>query len=90
MRLLSTLAALSWLSTLVSGATVCNGQASLCSKAYSAVTFIGTHNSYSIGQNLANNQNKDVTAQLVSLSPDSPPSALTRQNDGVRTLQSQA
>lgn len=56
-------------------ATTCNSSPSLCSKLYSAVTFIGTHNSYAVGGNIADNQYKDVTAQL---------------QDGVRTLQMQA
>lgn len=46
-------------------ATVCNGDASLCDRLYSNVTYIGTHNSYSVGSSLTNNQLKDVTAQLV-------------------------
>jgi hypothetical protein len=57
-------------------ATTCNGSPDLCSKPYSGVTFIGTHDSYAVGGgNVADNQYKDVTAQL---------------NDGVRTLQMQA
>ena len=60
---------------LAQAATTCNGSPDLCSKLYSAVTFIGTHNSYAVGGNVADNQYKDVTAQL---------------EDGVRTLQMQA
>jgi hypothetical protein len=47
---------------------VCNGDAALCERRYSNVTFIGAHNSYGDGQSIADNQNKDVTAQLVSTS----------------------
>lgn len=66
MHLLAALTLFSSLSASVLGASVCNGQAALCSRKYSTVTFIGAHNSYSVGQNLANNQNKDITSQLVS------------------------
>jgi hypothetical protein len=30
-------------------ATVCNGQAELCSRSYGNVTFVGAHDSYAIG-----------------------------------------
>ncbi|WVQ96085.1 hypothetical protein IAU59_003186 [Kwoniella sp. CBS 9459] len=60
---------------LVSAADTCNGHAELCDRKYSNVTFIGAHNSYGAGDSIADNQNKDVTAQL---------------DDGVRTLQLQA
>lgn len=75
--MLNALLALPLLAALPSSlaATTCNGSPDLCSKLYSAVTFIGTHNSYAVGGNVADNQYKDVTAQL---------------NDGVRTLQMQA
>ncbi|KAL1406565.1 hypothetical protein Q8F55_008271 [Vanrija albida] len=56
-------------------ASVCNGDASLCNRLYSNVTFIGAHDSYAVGQGIADNQDKDVTAQL---------------NDGIRALQIQA
>ncbi|WWC65925.1 uncharacterized protein I303_108547 [Kwoniella dejecticola CBS 10117] len=56
-------------------ADTCNGHAELCSRQYSNVTFIGAHDSYAVGDGLADNQDKDVTAQL---------------NDGIRTLQLQA
>ncbi|PWN22945.1 PLC-like phosphodiesterase, partial [Microstroma glucosiphilum] len=64
--------------TLVSRATVCNGHDSLCSRKYSNVTYIGTHNSYAIASgtsNVAANQQVSITTQL---------------NSGVRMLQSQA
>ncbi|WVF68545.1 hypothetical protein IAT40_003313 [Kwoniella sp. CBS 6097] len=60
---------------LVSAADACNGHAELCDRKYSNVTFIGAHNSYGAGDSIADNQNKDVTAQL---------------DDGIRTLQLQA
>ncbi|KAF8304908.1 PLC-like phosphodiesterase [Clavulina sp. PMI_390] len=59
-------------------ATVCNGNAALCSRNYANVTYIGAHDSYSIDTNpldLASNQEIDITAQL---------------DMGVRMLQSQA
>ncbi|WRT69589.1 uncharacterized protein IL334_006578 [Kwoniella shivajii] len=56
-------------------ATTCNGHAELCSRQYSNVTFIGAHDSYAVGDSIADNQDKDVTDQL---------------NDGIRTLQLQA
>ncbi|WWC92911.1 uncharacterized protein L201_007873 [Kwoniella dendrophila CBS 6074] len=62
-------------STLTSAADTCNGHAELCSRLYSNVTFIGAHDSYAVGDSIADNQDKDVTAQL---------------NDGIRTLQLQA
>jgi hypothetical protein len=71
------LSALYTLATITSafGATICNGSPDLCQRRYSNVTFIGAHNSYAVGGNVADNQYKDVTAQL---------------NDGIRTLQVQA
>lgn len=54
--------------------STCNGDASLCSKLYSNVTFLGAHNSYSVGSSISNNQHYDVTTQL---------------NDGIRLLQGQ-
>ncbi|CAE6428364.1 unnamed protein product [Rhizoctonia solani] len=60
----------------VYGATVCNGYSELCTKTFGNVTYIGTHNSYSVGSNnLAANQDYDVTQQLT---------------DGIRMLQVQA
>jgi hypothetical protein len=56
-------------------ADVCNGHAELCERLYSNVTFLGTHNSFGVGDSIAANQNKDVTAQL---------------NDGIRTMTIQA
>lgn len=47
-------------------ASVCNGDASLCTRLYSNVTYIGAHDSYAVGQGITDNQDKDVTAQLVS------------------------
>ncbi|OCF77897.1 hypothetical protein I204_01900 [Kwoniella mangroviensis CBS 8886] len=67
-------AALALLSSTLAADT-CNGHAELCSRLYSNVTFIGAHDSYAVGDGLADNQDKNVTAQL---------------NDGIRTLQLQA
>lgn len=60
---------------LAHAASVCNGASSLCSRLYSNVTFLGTHDSYAVGNSVADNQDKDVSAQL---------------KDGIRTLQVQA
>lgn len=58
-----------------SAATVCNGDASLCTKKFSDVSVVGTHNSYTASNtNLAANQDYGVTQQLT---------------DGVRLLQNQ-
>lgn len=65
-------------SSLSSRATACNGHAELCNKQYSNVTYIGTHNSYAIGNGLSNiaaNQDQPIATQL---------------NAGVRMLQAQA
>jgi len=57
-------------------ATTCNGHPELCDLSYGNVTFVGAHDSYSVGtDNLATNQDYDVTQQLT---------------DGVRLLQMQA
>ncbi|KAL8845696.1 MAG: hypothetical protein Q9198_011367, partial [Flavoplaca austrocitrina] len=53
----------------------CNGHASLCTRKYSNITFIGAHNSAFVGDSPADNQGISVTAQLDS---------------GIRFLQSQA
>ncbi|KAF8303113.1 PLC-like phosphodiesterase [Clavulina sp. PMI_390] len=45
-------------------ATVCNGNAALCSRNYANVTYIGAHDSYSVDTNsldLASNQEIDIT-----------------------------
>ncbi|BEI83014.1 hypothetical protein CcaverHIS002_0308820 [Cutaneotrichosporon cavernicola] len=73
MRLASTLFAAS-LAVTALAASNCNGNDALCERLYSNVTYIGTHNSYAVGTAAADNQAKDVTAQL---------------NDGVRALQVQ-
>ena len=54
----------------VRAATTCNGYSDLCSKSYGAVTFVGAHDSYSVGTNIVNNQYNDVTQQLVSARQD--------------------
>lgn len=57
-------------------ASVCNGNADLCSRSFGNVTFVGAHNSYAVGStNLATNQDYNVTQQL---------------HDGIRMLQIQA
>ncbi|KAF8516720.1 PLC-like phosphodiesterase [Hysterangium stoloniferum] len=56
-------------------ATVCNGNSELCSRSYGSVTFVGAHDSYAIGTDLASNQDQTITQQL---------------NDGIRLLQVQA
>lgn len=50
-------------------ATTCNGHAELCARSYGNVTFLGTHNSYAVGGEVADNQGWNVTTQLVSSSP---------------------
>lgn len=64
---------------LVKRASVCNGDASLCSRLYSNVTYIGAHDSYAIGTlagaATGKNQEQSLTTQL---------------NDGIRLLQVQA
>lgn len=52
----------------------CNGYSSLCSKLYSNVTFLGAHNSASVGTSISDNQHSDVSTQLA---------------DGIRLLQGQ-
>ncbi|KAF8488538.1 PLC-like phosphodiesterase [Gautieria morchelliformis] len=56
-------------------ATICNGHAELCSRSYGNVSFVGAHDSYAVGTDVASNQDYNVTQQL---------------NDGVRLLQVQA
>ncbi|SPO29574.1 uncharacterized protein UTRI_04678_B [Ustilago trichophora] len=64
---------------LAKRASVCNGDASLCNRLYSNVTYIGAHNSYAVGTlqgaSAGKNQEQTVTTQL---------------NDGIRLLQVQA
>lgn len=52
---------------VVSRATICNGHAELCGRSYGNVTFVGTHNSYAVGGEVADNQGWNITQQLVSL-----------------------
>jgi hypothetical protein len=74
--LISVAASLSSATTIQTRATICNGHAELCSKSYSGVSYVGTHNSYAFGSdNLAASQDYDVTQQL---------------DDGVRALTVQA
>ncbi|KAJ6503304.1 PLC-like phosphodiesterase [Mycena vitilis] len=60
---------------LVQRATTCNGHPELCDRSYGNVSFVGAHDSYAVGTNVAFNQDYDVTQQLT---------------DGVRLLQMQA
>ncbi|SNX85872.1 uncharacterized protein MEPE_04581 [Melanopsichium pennsylvanicum] len=65
--------------SLTKRASVCNGDASLCDRLYSNVTYIGAHDSYAVGTLqgavTGHNQEQTVTTQL---------------NDGIRLLQVQA
>ncbi|EPQ31352.1 uncharacterized protein PFL1_00687 [Pseudozyma flocculosa PF-1] len=65
--------------SLAKRASVCNGDASLCDRLYSNVTYVGTHNSYAVGRlnqaQVGYNQAKTVKQQL---------------DEGVRLLQVQA
>ncbi|KAJ5573438.1 uncharacterized protein N7459_007865 [Penicillium hispanicum] len=45
-------------------ASTCNGRTEYCSRSYSNVTFVGSHDSAFVGNTLSDNQNIDVTAQL--------------------------
>lgn len=53
---------------------LCNGHAELCNRKWSNITTIGTHDSAFVGNQLTDNQDLDVTAQL---------------NAGIRFLQAQ-
>ncbi len=55
--------------------TLCNGYAELCSRSYSNVSQIGTHDSAFVGSSVSDNQAKSVTDQL---------------NAGIRFLQAQS
>lgn len=55
-------------------ATTCNGRSEYCSRSYSNITFVGSHDSPFIGELPQQNQNIDVAAQL---------------NMGIRYLQAQ-
>ncbi|KAH8820890.1 PLC-like phosphodiesterase [Xylogone sp. PMI_703] len=61
-------------SRLVYAATVCNGHAEFCSRQYSNVTQIGSHDSAFVGSLPTDNQGVSVTTQL---------------NNGIRFLQAQ-
>ncbi|GAW21516.1 hypothetical protein ANO14919_110380 [Xylariales sp. No.14919] len=52
------------LALAASAAADCNGQAAYCDKAYSKVTFAGSHNSAFVGIGPSDNQLSSVTAQL--------------------------
>lgn len=55
--------------------TVCNGSPALCSRRYSAVSFVGSHDSSFVGMEIGDNQFVSVTDQL---------------NLGIRFLQTQS
>lgn len=55
-------------------ATTCNGRSEYCSRSYSNITFVGSHDSAFVGELPQQNQNIDITAQL---------------NLGIRFLQAQ-
>ncbi|KAJ5363818.1 uncharacterized protein N7496_009531 [Penicillium cataractarum] len=55
-------------------ATTCNGRSEYCSRSYSNITFVGSHDSAFVGDLPQQNQNIDITAQL---------------NMGIRFLQAQ-
>lgn len=42
----------------------CNGRTEYCTRSYSNVTFVGSHDSAFVGITLSDNQNIDITAQL--------------------------
>lgn len=65
---------LSGVATVLAANATCNGDATLCSKLYSNVTFLGAHNSYAVGTSVSDNQHYSVTTQL---------------NNGIRLLQGQ-
>lgn len=66
-------------------ATVCNGYAELCGKSYGNVTFVGTHNSYAVGGDVADNQGWNITQQLVSRG-ESKQSQVWRKGEGANVL----
>lgn len=43
---------------------VCNGRAELCNRPYSKLTFVGAHDSPFVGDDMADNQNITIEAQL--------------------------
>lgn len=50
--------------TAATAATICNGRAEYCTRSYSNVTFMGSHDSAFVGELPQQNQNIDITAQL--------------------------
>ena len=48
----------------IATATTCNGRTEYCSRSYSNVTFVGSHDSAFVGDTLSDNQEISVTAQL--------------------------
>src|ERR1700761_8305445 len=74
MHLLSSIITLCFLSQALAAPTiinsrdtqVCNGDANLCSRIYSEVSFIGTHDSAFVGNMPTQNQIKSVSDQLTS------------------------
>ncbi|KAH8550188.1 PLC-like phosphodiesterase [Umbelopsis sp. PMI_123] len=64
MKLLALSSLLAATASLVYAQTACNGDSSLCSKAYNSVTYLTTHNSYAFQNNAAANQHYPITTQL--------------------------
>lgn len=50
--------------TAADAATTCNGRTEYCTRSYSNITFIGSHDSAFVGSLPQQNQNIDITAQL--------------------------
>lgn len=50
--------------TATAAATTCNGRTEYCTRSYSNVTFVGSHDSPFVGPLPQQNQNIDITAQL--------------------------
>lgn len=64
MRLSLLLASIATFASLASAQTVCNGQASFCSRKFSELAYVTTHNAYAYINNPAQNQHYDIVQQL--------------------------
>ncbi|KAJ1822143.1 hypothetical protein LPJ75_000543, partial [Coemansia sp. RSA 2598] len=42
----------------------CNGYNELCNRKYDKIAYVTTHNSFATGDNIAANQNREITQQL--------------------------
>lgn len=60
----SSTASASTVRTAATAATTCNGRTEYCTRSYSNVTFIGSHDSAFVGELPQQNQNIDIKAQL--------------------------